>query len=81
MNQQTKTLTIDGKRYRVATRSYDDCLSLHGHDVNVCLPEGTTIDSSNLREVVIAAISRDRANREAATKYIQESLRKQESRS
>lgn len=50
-----KTLTINGKRYTISTRSYDDNLDIRGPRINRAI-SGVSIDSPDLRERVIAAI-------------------------
>ena len=77
MKTATRTLTLAGKKYRLSTRSYDGRVQMAGPGVlsHICLPEGVTLDSPDLRGIAQAALERDRECRRAAAEYIQAQVR------
>lgn len=67
-----KTLTIEGRRYRITVRAWDALLQVEGPGlvVGCVLPAGVRLDSSDLREQVIEALSRAKANSRAAAEAV-----------
>ena len=59
----TRTMTIRGVRYRVSTRPADGLLILNGPLIpgGVAMPAGTSLESPDLRQRVIAVIEAYRA--------------------
>lgn len=68
-----KTLTINRKKYHLSIRSWDGRIEMRGPGllVGVVLPEGTTLDSLDIREQAIAAIERDRQCSAAAREVVE----------
>lgn len=71
----SKSVTINGRRYRLSTRSWDDHIALRGSGINTLLPAGTTLDSRGLRQIVEATIDRYREARREASEMIRDRVR------
>ncbi len=69
-----KTMTINGKRYTVSNRSYDDNIDIKGPRVWTTI-SGVAIDSPNLRERVITAIEEQLVCNAKASAYLQENIK------
>ena len=72
----TRTITIAGRRYKVSTRSYDDCLYVTGKGlVGGLTLDGISISSPDLRGYLMAGIAEYRKRSKAASEMIQQRLR------
>jgi hypothetical protein len=71
-----KTLTIDGRRYRLHMETHYGRVIVRGKGllVGVYLPEGVTLDSPDLRECVAAAIAADRECARRARETVRQNL-------
>ncbi len=72
----TKNVTVDGKRYRVSTRSYDPAvLDIAGPGLVGGRAVVLTMDAPDFRDRIVAAVRQQKENNRRASDAIQERIR------
>ena len=72
-----KKITIDGRTYTLSVRSYDGLIAVKGTGIvgGIVLPDGVTLESSDLREQVRDGVAANRESARAAALVVQDRIK------